>query len=338
MREEYHVIEQLDLAGLQLNTVDPNYARFALILTDNVVELMLYRRCKQAIHEDGSMVSYGQRIQVNHPKYDADTRTKALGWIFDEKVKFCWRELSLITEDDQWFINTIHRNYRNAAYHKGIAHNDLIYPIAWQYHDFACGLFQKLSFSARRWTSSNDKISEVVKRHTTTVGIRLAHFEEDIAKATVALRQLKPPISPGFAQQLSLCIIRRVDEFEQALWFLTDQGQRDQFAVLDDILFHNYLFDKSPSKDLLTQPMLPVDFEKLKSEQRALWRSKFGSLPTNRWRDRAYDLNRQTCPMLALKKSETLLSEIEPVMKAVCLAAEEYENQQQLDWDCRNWR
>lgn len=337
MRDEYHVIEQLDLAGRQLERIDANYARFAIILTDNIVELMLYRRCKRAIREDGTMFGYGRRYQVIEPKYTDEMRKATEDRSFETKVKFCRHQLQLLTEDEQVFINTVHQ-YRNEAYHVGIKHDDLLYPIAWQYHDFACDLFQKLSLSAHRITCSSDMISDVVKQHCHEEGLRLENFEEDLAKATTSLKQLKPQLSTGFAAQLSQCLISRIDDFDQALWSLTYQGQRDATEMFHEVQFHFYLFDDSPVKEQLTQPMLRWDYEKLWKEQRAKWPPKPKTLPTERWRNRANELSHVKCPMLAMKKSETLLREIEPLRQNMCQAAEDDENQQQLEWDLRDGR
>ena len=337
MRDEYHVIEQLDLAGRQLKNVDANYARFAIILTDNIVELMLYRRCKQAIREDGALFSYGRRYQVHEPKYSDALRKDAEGRNFEKKVEFCRHQLQLLTEDEHVFINSVH-SYRNEAYHVGIKHEDLLYPIAWQYHDFACNLFRKLSLSAHRVTCSSDIVSKVVQHHSHEEGIRLENSEEDLANATNSLKQLKPQLTPGFAAQLSGCLINRIDDFAQSLWSLTGQGERDETEMFHEVQFHFYLFDESPVKTQLTQKMLPWDYEKLWKEQRSNWRPKYRNLPTERWRQRSEQLSHVKCPMLAMKKFQTLLCEIEPLRLNMCQAAEDYENQQQLEWDLRNGR
>jgi hypothetical protein len=45
-----HSIEQLDLAGQQLQTDNPSYARFTLLLTDNALELLLHDQCRHEWH------------------------------------------------------------------------------------------------------------------------------------------------------------------------------------------------------------------------------------------------------------------------------------------------
>lgn len=69
MRYIYTCIEQLDLAAHQLAHVDnASYGRFALILTDNVVELLLHRFCSDEVLSD-------QRSYNRSPKFTAKERS-----------------------------------------------------------------------------------------------------------------------------------------------------------------------------------------------------------------------------------------------------------------------
>src|SRR5437899_7421292 len=76
-------VEQLDLAAQQLKHVDdPAYGRFALILTDNLIELMLHKRCKDEMWMENLWVKIGK------PKYTKKEREDVLGRYFAPKVKF----------------------------------------------------------------------------------------------------------------------------------------------------------------------------------------------------------------------------------------------------------
>ena len=85
-----------------------------------------------------------------------------LGHHVEEKTKFC-RKVGIITQDEFVFIATGHK-YRNELYHVGIRHDDMIYALAWQYHELACDLFVKLKPRAFGW-GPNLQISETAKTH-----------------------------------------------------------------------------------------------------------------------------------------------------------------------------
>jgi hypothetical protein len=77
-----NVIEQLDVALEHLTKCDANNARFGLMLTDNIVELMLHQIAKDKKNEL-KMFSY-MREEFKHTA----ALEKALGRPFESKVKF----------------------------------------------------------------------------------------------------------------------------------------------------------------------------------------------------------------------------------------------------------
>ena len=83
-------IDQLDLAATQLHQDNPAYRRFALILTDNVVELMCYTRCKEEFRWDGQV--------GGSEKHSAQEKAQVLGNDFAAKVNFL-RRLDVLTAD-----------------------------------------------------------------------------------------------------------------------------------------------------------------------------------------------------------------------------------------------
>src|SRR4051812_20261188 len=97
-------IEQLDLAAKQLGVCIPSYDRFALILTDNVVELLLHIRCQEEFRFDQVKWKLTR-------KYSADERKKVLGHYFVPKVRFCVK-LGVISQAEADFITHSHE-FRN---------------------------------------------------------------------------------------------------------------------------------------------------------------------------------------------------------------------------------
>jgi hypothetical protein len=77
-----NILDQLDLALDHLKKGDPNNARFALMLTDNVVELVLHQIAKDMNNNIRQFAHLRETFTQNA------ALEKALGRAFDDKVKF----------------------------------------------------------------------------------------------------------------------------------------------------------------------------------------------------------------------------------------------------------
>lgn len=83
-------IDQLDLAIDQLAVRERNFDRFALMLVDNVVELVLHQHAKDE-------VMMGRPLGSNEkPKPEWKTALAATGQSFDAKVRYA-RETAIIS-------------------------------------------------------------------------------------------------------------------------------------------------------------------------------------------------------------------------------------------------
>src|SRR6266498_4290873 len=93
----YTCIDQLDLAAAQLHVGDPSHARFALILCDNALELMLHKQAEEAV----------QRNRLLHamkgPQFNQQELSEALGRRFDKKVNFCHQEMKRLSLQEAQF-------------------------------------------------------------------------------------------------------------------------------------------------------------------------------------------------------------------------------------------
>src|ERR1019366_1141472 len=74
-------VEQLDLAAIQLHQNNSAYRRFALILIDNVVELLAHNHCKKVLQDN----CY---TRILPPRYPKAIRDDVLGRDFSKKMKF----------------------------------------------------------------------------------------------------------------------------------------------------------------------------------------------------------------------------------------------------------
>ncbi len=143
-------IEQLDLALDQLALRDRNFDRFAIMLVDNVVELVLHQHAQEKNREEETW----RRLQ--QPKFNAKTLSAALGQHFDAKMKFAL-ESNLIDKNLANSLNRLH-GFRNSAYHRGLRHEGILHSLAIFYFVNICSLLQ--AYSPPYWSSgSSDKIS-----------------------------------------------------------------------------------------------------------------------------------------------------------------------------------
>lgn len=183
-------------------------------------------------------------------------------------------------------------------------------------------------------SSSNDRASDVVRNHTGQDGIRLIHADDDIATAADSLKDMKPKLTPGFSQQLSECALSRVRDFGNALYLLSDYGARDESAMLEEVQFYDYLFGtKSHFLEKLDKVRTPAEYQSIWQTARQEWKPKISKPPTERWLKRAENLKSEGCELAAMKKFQSLLNEMDDLSRMVKEAAEQYDNQMQLQLD-----
>lgn len=125
-----NTIEQLDLAAEHLGHRDPSNARFALMLTDNIVELTLHQYAKEKRIE----LKAWRKDMYEHEK----ALEKALGRWFDEKVRF-GTLIGKLTHEVSESIRIGHQ-FRNDVYHIGLQHEAVLPAVAAFYFELACRL------------------------------------------------------------------------------------------------------------------------------------------------------------------------------------------------------
>lgn len=143
-------IDQLDLAIDQLAVNDRNFDRFALMLVDNVVELVLHQHAKDKI-------MMGRAFAPNKkPKPEWKSAVAATGQGFDAKVRYA-RETAMISAAMADSIQYLH-SFRNTAYHLGSRHENILHSLAVFYIRVACAVlsaYKPVFYSMH----SGDKIS-----------------------------------------------------------------------------------------------------------------------------------------------------------------------------------
>src|SRR5690242_15298991 len=88
-------VEQLDRAIDELTDGSAIAGRLALILTDNVVELAMHRRCEDIFQRESGF----QPDPAKPGRYSRPARVRVLGQRFDEKYKFLLAEGELSQQE-----------------------------------------------------------------------------------------------------------------------------------------------------------------------------------------------------------------------------------------------
>jgi hypothetical protein len=185
-----NILDQLDLALEHLKKVDPNNARFALMLTDNVVELVLHQ-----IAKDKSM-------ELRHFSYMREgfehtaVLEKALGRGFDDKVRFA-KLMGIVSGEMAETIQLFHL-FRNDVYHIGLQDEAVLQVLAAFYLKTACdflssydapfiswGSYQKLPERAKKYLRGHDSFpgsKEQYRDGCAFVGVEAGHDPRTLAE------------------------------------------------------------------------------------------------------------------------------------------------------------
>ncbi|ODU01540.1 MAG: hypothetical protein ABS79_01480 [Planctomycetes bacterium SCN 63-9] len=314
-------IEQLHLSANQLHQDNAAYRRFSLILTDNIVELMAYRRCRQEfIHDEKP---WGAAV------YSADERKKVLGNDFGAKINFLVK-IGLLSSDDQTYINQCH-SYRNESYHVGIVHDDILHAVAWHYHKTACDLFVRLRLSVIAGNIHTIE-SETVRRHTS--GIKMfPFFEDDFVAIAQSLSRERPEPEPNLQDVLSNSALRRIDHVQEAMDYLREDNGQEEVDLVRELQYWRDFADNHPSTDGLTDEDAAKVRDQWKKDMDANWKPKLRTSPVTRYRKRAIALQSTVNASNALQNFETLKRDMEPFAELVLNAAQEYSDhiQNQID-------
>lgn len=301
-------VEQLDRANDELADGSAIAGRLALILIDNVVELLMHRRCEGIFQREAAL----DPDPAKSGQYSRAARVRVLGQRFDEKYKFLLREGNL-SQQELDFVRICH-NIRGEAYHAGLTHDAFIRSLAAEYHTLACLLVARLQNSWRT-SGSSDQFGPRIEKHLRAGPGRLADRYlgtpvEDIAESLNASRS--PPdirLQDALADALST----RLDSIESNLQFLVDDTPGGKGNAEDELieaqrwvdLFSGIPLDVQERTDEYSAYVL-----NRRQDMDASWEPTLRSLPMMSWRARA-EGTRVAKIMSALTRYEQLSKDIE---------------------------
>lgn len=204
-------IDQLDLAIDQLAVRDRNFDRFALMLVDNVVELVLHQQAKDK-------VMIGRAFAANRkPKPEWKTAVAATGQGFDAKVRYA-RETAMISAATADSIQYLH-SFRNSAYHQGTRHESILHSLAVFYLRTACAVlsaYKPVFYSMY----SGDKISHRAVKYLGKP--KLNGPNDAFVRASGRLTEVAEALGENLIDDLQADMLATIEQIDDWLDFISE--------------------------------------------------------------------------------------------------------------------
>jgi hypothetical protein len=323
VEKRLNCLEQLALAQEQLKVRDPHYGRFAHILIDNAVELMLHFQAEIVLADKWLFPEANLRIDSNNDN--------VLGREFRPKVGFA-RRIGTISADEAEFI-LINHAYRNELYHAGIKHEEIIHDLASSYYLFACQLFPKVKWGIASWSSSLEAPTRLkvawdnaLKSHR--------HYNAALDEVAKGLEASATGIEP-LGKPLGKFLDIRIHYLDDAItWVLeNDKRKTSRVQVIIEAQLWAALFDQSKRKKCKAL----VNAE----EHRALVAKGVGDPveflkkvlappinddPISRWQKRSTNLQIERDTIKATKKYQSVMDEMSDLYEDVMQTGSALEN------------
>ena len=219
-------IDQLDLAFEHVAKGDPDNARFALMLTDNLVEITLHRFAERSLAEQKSSFRYRHQGLPLDPLL-----VEANGRHFDPKAKFV-RSIGRVADDVSQSLIKLHL-FRNDVYHVGLQHEPVLGALCNFHFRIACDVLVALAPTS--WGYSPDmKLPERAAKYFGDTG----HHMDAPKRYKEACAQLKAKAvvqAPDLSGVLSGHMFQIAEEYDDRIGFLSKEGPekrtRDQVIV-----------------------------------------------------------------------------------------------------------
>ena len=322
------VVEQLDRAIHELSTDHPINNRLALILIDNGTELVLHRRCMDHLFSD-------RMLRSLQPKQ----RRMAKSQFLRDKLKVL-EQLDDITRTERRFIQVAH-SYRNALYHAGLKHDDIIRAIAGHYFLLCCDLFAQLKPSSVS-QSSTDRYTAVAERY---LPIRDGPFaalrrgsQALVEELAEKLRSARPKQIPDLTKTLANSARTAIQQIEAALEFSVRENPSNLSSkeVLElaqlELEFRNAL-EREGVSSYIVDPLYQDAVSQVTNTVEATWRPRHTSLPSENWASRADAIEGEVDPLIAMDLYQSLRNDMSYLEDAISFVAAELDRWQQLQDD-----
>ena len=350
------IVEQLHRSTEELRTDHPTNNRLALILIDNAVELMVHHHCMDRLKENEQSSRFAmakQAIARNRPpgseNSDLDAtngtrimteqeRREANGKRLDKKLKLL-ASLGDIAALERRFV-TIAHCYRNELYHVGLAHNEIIRPIAGQYFLLSCNLFTRLG-NLGPWVlggSPKEVSSEVAKLYFPPEDGGSTWFrvdKEDVAgRLRCSLPDGIPNLSKSLEESAETHIIKAKEDFD----YLNREnpvGLHDR-ELLEFIQWRYDLGEELERQNVdgvWWDPEYRRNILRVEGEFKPKWTRQHASLPVEGWFRQADRIGQTHNPLEAMHLYGLLMKNMSYISDVINASAESLDKWQQDELD-----
>ncbi|KWF99081.1 hypothetical protein [Burkholderia cepacia] len=295
-------VEQLDRGAEELHAGTDVGNRLALILVDNVIELLLHRYCESRFGWAGKL-EFPEAPQ----RYTRAAKARVLGQRFDEKLKFVKAE-NRLSEVEFGFIGVCHK-YRNEAYHIGVSRENVLFPIAWLYHQLACDIFVRLDTRTRSHGARIEVPERVAKHAPASWQQGRAYINLfDTAPIAESLNRARPDLanpSALYADALEEWVAHLVDVTDYAVGGM---GKSEETVLIEAQWWKDLFSDIPP--DVEEGEPFGAYLRQKRAAMEQSWKPRYRSVPFDAWRKRTARLRQVKDGRAALLTYDRLYDEI----------------------------
>lgn len=320
-------LDQLDLAVDFLTKDGPNNARFALMLTDNVIEITLHQF---ALDKKRFLTAYSYSSKAYKYHYQLDA---ALGRSFKAKIKFACLS-GLLTEQEMESLLILH-HFRNEVHHIGVKHEVILRALAGFSSKLTCDFFTRYEPQSLFWLSDLT-LPERVHKYFPDYGKATFPFTtEQFHNAHTTLSERANFKADELVSVLTEDMEIELETQDACLDIIAQDAPN--LSSRDDVFMHiqSWLtFESKEGKQYLkTHNRDAADVfaqvEWLKNNYP--WQQRTDPLPG--WRKRLCSLRHERDPHKALNKYHNFMRETEDIRSALEQSSfsVDAENQRQLD-------
>lgn len=350
------IVEQLHRAAAELRADHPTNNRLALILIDNAVELIVHNHCMGRLERNEWWSRFAmakQAIARNRPQGSGNSdlheisetpvmtekqQRAAKGKHLDQKLKLL-ASMGDIAQLERRFI-TISHDYRNELYHVGLAHNEIIRPIAGQYFLLSCELFIRLG-NLGPWIlggSPSEVRTEIARLYFPTEDGSPMWFrvnkEEVAARLHGNLPDQLPDLSKSLEESAETHITKAIEDFDY-------MNRENPLGLHDGELLEFIQWEYDLREELERQnvdgvwwdPEYRRNILRVESELRRTWTQRSTSLPVEGWFRQADRIGQTHDPLAAMHLYGLLIENMSYISDVITASAESLDRWQQDELD-----
>ena len=317
------IYEQIETAKAHMSAGGVLDSRLALILLDNVAELLMARELKDAFDFEDFFYPRDGRARLGdamRAKYTPDERRRAERE-FEMKLKIVGFRMGKISLEERAILKVCHR-LRCEAFHAGTIRRTILSQAAILLFQTTVALTLKLPIRAFVLPAPTpaEPDARFLARYELHDAMRLALDEGREQVARILLNGIALD-ARAFAETLSADLVKRIDEdILGGLAYLNERGD------IDRNLQHGQFWQDQGATLMaagVRQPQLDEAFEQWSAEGRA----KYTVAKINKWRRDAELIARRDRPSDAIEQWWAIDKKIQPLETGIGKAVAEYDDQ-----------